>query len=890
MATDRWREIERVYHEALERDAGERAAFLDAACAGDEALRAEVESLLGYQPSADVFLEQPALEVAARDLVSDARPSLAERRIGGYEVLSLLGEGGMGIVYRAKDLRLGREVALKVLPPAMAGDAGYLQRFEAEARLASVLNHPNIVTIYGVGDEGGVAFIAMELVQGRTLRERLAEGRVPIGPALDLAIQIADALAAAHASGIVHRDLKPENVMVTAERLVKVLDFGLARRQSGPLLAAHAEDNVPTLAGLTQAGTILGTVGYMSPEQAAGRPAGQASDQFSFGAILYEMLSGRRAFERNTAVETLSAIIREEPAAIRTLNAGVTAPLQQVVERCLAKKPADRYPNTRHLVVQLRQIRDRWDSAQVSTAPQILSAALPVPTSSPIAVAPAVGLTRRRALWIGGAVGVAAAAGLATWRLLPHGTGIRSLAVLPFTNVAKDEDAEYLCDGITESLIQRILPLPSLKVMGRSTVFNFKGKTVDPRDAGRQLGVDAILTGTVTRRPERVLISVELVEVATGARLWGNTYDRAAADILAIQDDIARAIVDDGIRLRLGNDERRQLARRPTDDPEAYDLYLRANHLSRRETEDAYLSARQLLQQAVTRDRKFALAYIWLGATYSLMAIDGFERPTDAWPQASRYARQALDLDPDLPDAHNNAASEAFFFKWDWAAAERTWKTAMQSRPGDFDPGHLLGPYALERWALGHPDEALQLTRKAREIDPLSPVFKVREGDFLFQTRQLDAAVSLYEQVIQDEPEDPRAYFGLAEVRRAQERFDEAIDWRRRGHAAAGDDSLRDVLATAHGAEGYRQIERSTAGQQLEALKSREAGAYVSPLDFARAYAQLGDKERAFGYFDTAFADRAPGLVFLKVDRAWDTIRDDPRFLKAVRRVGLPWP
>ena len=520
-------------------------------------------------------------------------------------------------------------MALKVLARSAASDPAYLQRFEEEARLASVLNHPNIVTIYGVGEEGDIAYIAMELVRGRTLRELLAARALRVGEVLDLAAPLADALAAAHASGIVHRDLKPENVMVTAEGLLKVLDFGLAKRPPGIDSLDHAEDYVATRAALTYDGMILGTVGYMSPEQAAGRAAGLASDQFSFGVILYEMFCGRRPFERDTAVETLSAIIREQPPAIQTVNAGVTFPIQQIVERCLAKKPEDRYAETRQLAIELREIRDRWDRESESGASQVLTAALPASRTVSDAATPAIGVTRRRALWIAGGALTTVGAGLGVWRLWPNDTGIRNLAVLPFTNAAHDEDAEYLCDGITESLIQQISRLPSLTVMARSTVFNFKGKTIDSRDAGRQLGVDAILTGTVTHRSGRLRITAELVDVATGVQLWGNTYDRAAAEVVSVQDEIASAIMDEGIRLRLTGDQRRQLARHPTDDPEAYEWVLRARHAMVKGTEEDLLQARELLERATARDPQFALAHTLLAATYVTAASTAMNgRPT----------------------------------------------------------------------------------------------------------------------------------------------------------------------------------------------------------------------------------------------------------------------
>jgi eukaryotic-like serine/threonine-protein kinase len=851
MTSDRWTQIEHTYHAAVERRGAEQTALLDELCAGDAELRLEVQALLDTDRRAAIFLERPALEEEANALAREQGPSLTIRQLGGYRVLELLGAGGAGHVYRAKDLKLGREVALKVLVRSAAGDADYLRRFEEEARIASGLNHPNIVTIYGVGEDDELLYIAMELVRGRTLRELLAGGALPVQKALEVAAPLAEGLAAAHHGGIVHLDLKPENVMVTPEGLVKVLDFGLAKRQTPQMQAGFIED-----------GMIRGTLDYMSPEQAAGRPADGASDQFSFGVILHEMLSGTRAFERATTHETLAAIIGEPPRSIDDLHSGVPAALQQVVGRCLAKDPANRYADTRVLAVALRRI-----------------AAQAAPNTPE--------MTRRRAIWLGGAVAVAAVGGVATWRLWPRGLAIKSLAVLPFMNAAGDEETDYLGDGITESLIQRISRIPSLRVIARSTVFNFKGKAVDPLGVGRRLGVDSVLSGTVARRTGRLLITAELVDVTTGAQLWSNTYDRAAADVLLVQDEIASAIVDEGIRVRLSGDDRSRLARHPTDDPEAYELYLRAVHQHRQENERGYLSARELLQQAIARDAKFALAYAALAATYVVMAVDGFERPTDVQQHVNRNVRQALALDPDLANAHAEAASEAFFFNWDWAGADREWKTAMRSRNGDFEPDSLLG-YSLQRWALGRPDEALELARTARGMDPISPTFAVREADLLFHTGQLDASADLFEKVIHDEPDDPRPYFGLAEVRRAQQRFDDAIEARRKGRAAAGDDVSQEQLPAAGGAEGFEQSGRMMARVQLDALRIRAAEAYVSPLDFARAHAQTGEKDQAFGYFPAAFADRASGLVFLKVDRAWDPIRDDGRFLAAVERVGLP--
>jgi tetratricopeptide (TPR) repeat protein len=424
--------------------------------------------------------------------------------------------------------------------------------------------------------------------------------------------------------------------------------------------------------------------------------------------------------------------------------------------------------------------------------------------------------------------------------------------------------------------------------MARSTVFNFKGRPVDLREIRRDLKVDAILTGAVTRRNGRLLISAELVDVASGAQLWGNRYDRPASDLLPIQDEIATAIVDEGIRLRPGGDEQRQFSKRPTDNAEAYELYLRGRHSIHNGGEDEYLSARSLLQQAVDRDPTFALAYVALASTYSVMAIDGFQRPTESWPESTRHIGRALSLEPDLIDAHALTASEALFFNWDWSAAEREFAAILQTPQRIAEPEHLR-PYALECWALGRPGDALQVARRLRELDPLTFQLRIAEADYLLHTGRLDDAAAEYDRVIREHPQDPDAYFGLAETRRMQQRFDEAIDARRRAHAAADDNSLNDVFAAAHGEAGYRAIEVSAARLQLATLTDRaKSGSYVSPLDFGRMFAQIGDAERAFGYFEAAFVDRAPGLVFLNVDRAWDSIRRDRRFVDAARRVGLP--
>jgi TolB-like protein len=777
-----------------------------------------------------------------------------------YRIIDKLGAGGMGEVYRARDEQLDREVAIKVLPAATFDDPAARGRLVREARAAAALNHPHICTVYEVGEWSGQAYIAMELVEGRTLSDRLTAGPLPRDEVVAYATQLADALAHAHDRGVVHRDLKSANVIVTPDGRVKVADFGLAKRLTATELSETVTQPEATF---TLPGTVVGTLAYMAPEQLRGQIAQAPSDVWAFGVVLYEMAHGTPPFQGKTGFELSAAILNDAPPP---LTSALPTALHVVIGRCLEKEPGRRYKTGGEVRAAL---------VQTGSDPALIASHVRLAR-----------LTRRQALWLG-VVAAAGVSGLATWRFWPANAGVRSLAVLPFGNAKSDPDFEYLCDGIAESLIKQIARLQSLRVSALSSVLNFKGPSVDPRAAGRQLQVETVLAGTLERDGGRLVISAQLFDVANGTELWANRYDRDASDLLNVRDEIASAIMDDGLRLRLTSDERRQLVRHPTSDGEAYDLYLQARFLQRRATEEDYLYSRELLERAVIRDRKFALAYGALSGTYAMMATDGLLRPTDAWPQVSRYLRQAVEIDPDLPEAHVFAHALAFLFDWDWAGAERERRLFLQSLPGDFDP-HAMRALAVERWALGRPDEALQLARRTRELDPLSPYLATLEADYLLRAGQLDAAIALYENTIRLDPLNPNAYFGLAEAKALQGRYDEAIDARRRAHAAAGDDALKDLIAAARGEQGYRSIDQAWVRLQLLTLKEREKTSYVSPLDFARAYAQLDEKELAFKYLDASFVDRSPGLVFLKVDRAWDNIRNDARFAAAIQRVKLP--
>jgi serine/threonine-protein kinase len=852
-----WRQVEAIAIAAMERPAHERQAFLEGACGADAALRREVESLLGYEQAAESFLQSPALEEAARTSLADASIESADWQISGYQLLDLLGAGGMGDVYRARDLTLERDVAIKVVR-AVGGDRAFMSRFEQEARLASGLNHPNIVTIYGVGHHEDTAYIAMELVRGRTIRAMLGDGVPSWSETLDIAVQLAEGLAAAHAAAIVHRDLKPENVMVTADGLVKILDFGIAKREHG--LSVPAPSSAAEAGPTPRSTTISGTAGYMSPEQAAGRAVDHRSDQFSFGAILYELLAGVRAFERETKAEMIAAIIDVDPVPIPGDGGRVMVDLSQVIGRCLAKNPDARYGNTRDIAVRLREIR----AARQRDGDGAFS--------------------RRRALWLGAATAVTVVTGLAAWRFWPVGP-VRTLAVLPFANPAGDDNAAYLCDGLAGSLIRRLDMVPGLEVKALSAVLHFQGSESDSRAIGERLDADLVLTGSLTRRAGRLIVSAELIDVAHATRLWGDVFDRPH-DVLAVHDELAAAILRDAIGITTDGEDARRFTRAWTANPRAYELYLQGVHFLRLQQEADYLRARQLLTAALTHDQRFALAHVTLASTYSVMAIDGYEAPVQAWPRSVESINRALDVDPDLPDAHAESSAAHFYFRWDWPAADREWELALGSRRGEVQP-ELLTLRALQKWALGRTDEALQFARAARQADPLSALCALREADLLAKSGRLDAAIAAYQSVIRDAPDDPRAYFGLADAQRLQGRFDDAIETRRSAQLLPDESSLEDNRLS--GAAGYAQIQEADARFELEALRQRaESGAYVSPLDYARAHARLGDRELAFKALAASFEDRSAGLVFLRVDPAWDRVRNDAQFGEAVKRVGLP--
>jgi len=795
-------------------------------------------------------------------------------RLGPYKIESLLGTGGMGEVYRGLDTRLGRAVALKVISKSLVGDEPSRRRFETEARAASALNHPSIVTIYDIGESDGTSWIAMELIEGRTLGDEAALGPLTIRQAWSIARQLADGLAVAHAKGIVHRDLKPANVMVTGDGRVKILDFGLARQS-----VAFVPDGAATVTGVdagTVAGSILGTVGYMSPEQATSQPANFQADQFSFGAVVYELLTGRRAFARPTAVETLSAIIRDDPQPVSSIRPEVSDAFQMVINRCLEKAPSRRFGSTRELAIALEALTP--DSSAPATSSmtgldqsRVVARAKPLPS-----------------VWLWGAAMTllaAVAAGVFVWNrwdsALPV---IDSVAVLPFENSAGDPDIDYLSDGLTDALIDHLSRAGSLKVMARATVMRFKGQR-DPKETARALGVGGVVIGALSRRGNQIQISAELISGATGERLWGQTFDRPMSDLMSVEDTIVLSIAE-GLRLRLSGDEKARLGGYGTSNPAAYELYLKGRFLMQEQTEEGDLEARTLFMQAVEKDPGFLDAHLAIASTWARSAGDGYQSPREAAVHADAALAKAAAIDPNNLAVRVAMMQRRFNVTRDWAAAEREYRSFMN------DPAVLrtiqYHPIALFFVAIGRPDEAVALMERALVVDPGNLESRVMLGTALVQAGRLDEALRVYEAIAKEAPDDPRPLFGVADVHKRRGEYPAAAEARRRAHELDGDEDAARAFARVTTEAEYAKAETAVARAELARLGQLAGRRYVPPFDVARLHALIGDREKALSGLEQSLDADFTGLSLLKVDQAWDSVRADPRFAAVVRRVGIP--
>ncbi len=780
-------------------------------------------------------------------------------RLGPYEIASPLGAGGMGEVYRAKDPRLGREVAIKVLPASFSQDPDRLRRFEQEARAAGVLNHPNILAIYDIGTHDGSPYVVSELLEGETLRSRLV-GALSPRKAIDYALQMAHGLAAAHEKGIVHRDLKPENLFVTRDGRLKILDFGLAkltRLETGRVPLTE----VPTLTAGTEPGVVLGTVGYMSPEQVRGHAADHRSDIFAFGSILYEMLTGRRAFRGDSAIETMNAILKDEPPEISASRLGLSPALDRVVRRCLEKSPVERFQSASDLAFALKDV-------SVSGA---------VETSPPVAVR-----RWRHTLWAAACI-AAVLLGVSLYR---KGRGpIDSLAVLPFVNASADPETEYLSDGITESLINSLSQLPNLRVISRASVFRYRGKDQDPSAVARELGVRAVVTGRVTQRGDMLSIGTELVDMRDNRQLWGEQYKRKFADVLAIQEEIAKQI-SENLRLRLTGEEQARLGKRATANPEAYQAYLRGFHHARKLTREDVRKGMEYFRRALALDPNYAPAYAGLAYGYILGLADWYVPAKEAFPQGKEAARKAVELDPSLAEAHTFLAVAELLYDYDWAGAEHEFHRAIEVNPKDAAAHYWYGSYL---GALGRFEAGMREIKRALELDPLSPETNHLLGMHFYYWRRYDEAIEQLRRTLELDSNYFWAEMVLGQAHQQKGQFQEAAAAFERARRVTGEAGEPPPEILAGLIRSYALAGNRVAAMKVfEELKRLINVRYVSRHDLAIVYLALGEKQQALDWLEKAYEDRNWYMPWLKVDPRFDPLRSDPRFRELLRRIGFP--
>jgi serine/threonine-protein kinase len=807
LTPERWRRIKEILGSALERAADARESYVAAACAGDAQLEQDVRSLL----AADAAPTQVPRDPGGASAPAVPPRLAAGERVGPYEVRCLLGAGGMGEVYRAFDPRLDREVALKVLGWSARESAERRERFHREARAMAALSHPNVVPIYDTGEFGDVPYLVCELFEGETLRDRLRNGPLAPPRALRFAAGIARGLAAAHERGVVHRDLKPENIFITRDEQVKILDFGLAKLGTAALAASSAAGDTPTLPG-----TVMGTPTYMSPEQVQGREADHRSDIFALGAILCEMLAGRRAFARDTAGETMAAILRDDPFVPDRLP----PVLDLVVRRCLEKRPEERFQSARDLAFELD-----------------LLAGEPAPRPRP---------SRPEA-------------------------AERSLLVLPFGNQARDPEADYLSESLTETLINNLSQLPGLRVLARATAFRFRDSAADPLQVGRTLDVDCVVTGRVLQVGDRLVIRAELMRVDDGSQLWGQQYDRRRGDVLTVQDEIGRAITG-ALRLRLSPDDVARLDRRHSRHPAAYELYLRGRYFLNKRTPAAFEHATRYFAEAVAADPGYALAHCGLADASVLLERYGARPAHEVMPRAKAAALRAMEIDDMLAEAHTSLGQVQFYYEWDPAAMERSLRRAIVLNPGYALAHHWLG---FNLGEMGRIEEGLAAIEEALTLDPLSLIINTNRGTLRYFGRRFEEAVADLERTLELDPRFVVAQQWLARALDRLGRQEEALQ----ASARALEQQPEDPECLAVYGYTLGRLGRTAEAQGLlERITAMASRRYVSPYWPGVAWLGLGEQGKALDALEEAREHRFDWLMALNVDAIFDPLREHARF------------
>jgi eukaryotic-like serine/threonine-protein kinase len=797
----------------------------------------------------------------------------AGTKLGPYEILAPLGAGGMGEVYRASDTRLGRTVAIKILPTRLAESPDARQRFQREAKAISSLQHPNICTLYDIGSENGVDFLVMEYLEGETLHDRLLRGLLPVEQVTRHGMEIADALDSAHRKGFVHRDLKPSNVFLTRHGEAKVLDFGLVKLEEE---ASTDQSTISNPANLTSPGTAIGTVAYMSPEQARGDELDARTDIFSFGVVLYEMTTGKPAFPGKTSAVIFKAILDQTPASPSQLNPAFPPRLEEIIFKALEKVRDVRYQSAADIRADLKRLRRDTESAGDS-----------ITSRADKEAQTKTWLHTKRAI-IAGVLAIVVVATAAYFFRATSSQTIDSIAVLPFANVSADPSMEYLSDGITDGIIDKLSGLPNIKVISRTSAFRYKKRDIEPQKIARELGVQALVTGRVIQRGDELSVSAELVDTREDKQLWGEQYDRRLADVASVQQEIASAI-SGNLRVRLTSEEKTRLSKPESANAEAYQLYLKGRYHQNQTTAEGYRKGIEYFQQAIDKDPGYALAYAGLAGSYAgLGGGNAYASPRETLPKAKAAANRALELDDTVGEAHATLGYAGFLSDWNWAKAEREFRRAIELNPNNAIShavySEILG--TQERF-----DESVAEGEQAQKLDPLSPHALTAVGYAYLSTHRYDEAIAQFQSALELDPNAGNIRAQLAWAYGAKRMYPQAIaEYEKISEPERAmteeDQTVTSGLGWLYAVSGRR----ADALKMVKEFKDLSSHAYIDPYNIAVIYAGLGDKDEVFRWLEKGYEQRSSGMPYLTPDPFWDGIRSDPRYIDLLRRMRSTRP